>query len=87
MAKCLIAGLPAAGKSTFIGALTYLLQYPVEGQLLKYVENPDDMSYLNRLTYSWLSQQKVDRTTRGYANRIELNVCKVTGESNISLFI
>lgn len=85
MAKCLIAGLPAAGKSTFIGALTYLLQYPVEGQLLKYVENPDDMSYLNRLTYSWLSQQKVDRTTRGFANRIELNVCKVTGESNISL--
>lgn len=81
MANCLIAGLPAAGKSTYIGALAYLLQNPVSNQLLKYAHNPDDLSHLNKLMTSWLNQKKLDRTTRGFANNIEINVLhNITGE-------
>lgn len=81
MANCLVAGLPAAGKSTYIGALAYLLQNPVSNQMLRYASNPDDLSYLNKLMTSWLNQKKLDRTTRGFANNIEFNVIHdVTGE-------
>ena len=74
MAKCLIAGLPAAGKSTYIGALAYLLQSPVDNQLLVLNENPEDLSYLNKLIDPWLSLQKMERTTRGIANNIDLDL-------------
>ena len=72
MAKCLIAGLPSAGKSTYIGALAYLLREPVKGQILRYAQNPEDLSYLNRLTEPWLRQRIVERTTRGTVNNIDL---------------
>lgn len=58
MARCLIAGLPAAGKSTYIGALAYMLQNPVKNQILTLNENPDDLSYLNKLIDPWLNLQK-----------------------------
>lgn len=68
MAKCLIAGLPAAGKSTYIGALAYILLNPVINQVLMLDENPDDLSYLNKLIDPWLNLEKIERTTRGFAN-------------------
>lgn len=76
MAKCLIAGLPAAGKSTYIGALAYMLQNPVSDQKLTLSENPEDLSYLNKLIDPWLSLQKMERTTRGFANNINLNLIR-----------
>ena len=76
MAKCLIAGLPAAGKSTYIGALAYLLQSPVDNQLLVLNESPEDLSYLNKLIDPWLSLQKMERTTRGFANNIDLDLIR-----------
>ena len=78
MAKCLIAGLPAAGKSTYIGALAYLLQNPVSEQLLAFNENPEDLSYLNKLIDPWLSLRAIERTTRGAANNIDLNLVRKT---------
>lgn len=81
MAKCLIAGLPSAGKSTYIGALAYLLQNPVKGQCMVNKENPEDMSYLNRLSEPWLNQQLVDRTVRGVVNGFDLKLKRnETGE-------
>lgn len=65
MAKCLIAGLPNAGKSTYIAALSYLLQSPIEGQKLHFREVPEDMSSINRLINPWLEQKEVERTARG----------------------
>lgn len=76
MTKCLIAGLPAAGKSTYIGALAYMLQNPVNNQVLTLNENPEDLSYLNKLIDPWLNLQIMDRTTRGFANNIELNLTR-----------
>jgi hypothetical protein len=88
MAKCLIAGLPAAGKSTYIGALAYLLQHPVNDQLLSLMENPEDLSYLNKLIDPWLSLQAVDRTTRGVAYNIDLKLARnkdIAGEDYESI--
>lgn len=78
--KCLIAGLPNAGKTTYIGALAYLLQNPIDNQVWTLSEVPDDMSYLNKLCDPWLSLKPVDRTTRGSAYNIELALKGTNGK-------
>lgn len=83
MAKCLIAGLPSAGKSTYIGVLAYLLSSPVKGQILRFSENPDDLSYLNRLSEPWLSQRIVDRTTLGSSFNIDFQLKRSTDDETI----
>lgn len=85
MAKCLIAGLPSAGKSTYIGVLAYLLSSPVKGQILRFSENPDDLSYLNRLSEPWLSQRIVDRTTLGSSFNIDFQLKRSTDDETISV--
>ena len=85
MAKCLIAGLPAAGKSTYIGALAYMLQRPIAGQMLTLSENPEDLSYLNKLIDPWLSLQKMERTTRGYVNNIDLNLVRLIDNKSFTV--
>lgn len=85
MAKCLIAGLPAAGKSTYIGALAYMLQNPVSNQILTLNENPEDLSYLNKLIDPWLSLQKMERTTRGFANNIDLDLVRKADNKTFSV--
>jgi len=70
--KCLIAGLPDAGKTTYIGALAYMLQNPINNQTWCLDKMPDDMSYLNKLSAPWLSLKPVDRTSRGSAYNIDL---------------
>lgn len=74
MAKCLIAGLPAAGKTTYIAALSYLLHNPNEGQKLCVRELPNDMSVINRLQNPWLGQRAVDRTSRGKVTDFEFKL-------------
>ena len=65
MNKILIAGLPSAGKSTYIGALAYILQNPTEHQLFSFAENPKDLTNITRLNEQWLEMKPVERTTRG----------------------
>lgn len=45
MAKCLIAGLPSAGKTTYIAALSYLLHNPISEQMLRFNILPDDICF------------------------------------------
>lgn len=79
--KCLIAGLPNAGKTTYIGALAYLLQNPNKNQAWSLAEMPEDMSYLNKLSNPWLSLRPVDRTTRGSAFNIDLHLKSKDGKT------
>lgn len=74
MAKCLIAGLPEAGKTTYIAALSYQLHNPNESQKLSIRELPDDMSAINRLQNPWLEQRIVDRTSRGKVTDLEFKL-------------
>lgn len=85
MAKCLIAGLPGAGKSTYIGALAYSLQNPSENQILSYADNPEDMSYLNKLSDPWLSLKRVDRTAMGMVNNVDLRLVRNTDAKKFQL--
>lgn len=74
MAKCLIAGLPEAGKTTYIAALSYQLHNPNDTQKLSIRELPDDMSVINRLQNPWLEQRIVDRTSRGKVTDLEFKL-------------
>lgn len=74
MAKCLIAGLPEAGKTTYIAALSYQLHNPNDLQKLSIRELPDDMSAINRLQNPWLEQRIVDRTSRGKVTDLEFKL-------------
>ena len=85
MTKCLVAGLPAAGKSTYIGALAYILQNPVNNQMLMLNESLEDFSYLNKLIDPWLSLQKMERTTRGFANNIDLDLVRKSDDKIFSI--
>ena len=83
--KCLIAGMPSTGKTTYIGALSYLLNNPVAGQTLSFAEVPADLSYLNRLQQPWLSIKEVDRTQIGGSTNIELTLSRNSDGSVISV--
>ena len=85
MAKCLIAGLPAAGKSTYIGALAYILLNPVINQVLMLDENPDDLSYLNKLIDPWLNLKEIERTTRGFTNNVDLKLVRKSDDKSFSI--
>ena len=82
MAKCLIAGLPEAGKTTYIAALSYQLHNPNDKQKLSIRELPNDMSVINRLQNPWLEQRIVDRTSRGKVTDLEFKLKRnADGES------
>lgn len=58
-----ILGLPAAGKSTFLGALFYLLMNEEEGKcslIIKHVLG--DATYIGQLSNAWAEYREVDRT-------------------------
>ncbi len=65
MKKILIAGLPSAGKSTYIGALSYILQNPSESQIFRFAENPGDLTNITHIYDQWLEMEPVERTARG----------------------
>ena len=52
--KCMIAGLPGSGKSTYIGALWYCLMHPEKVGNIKLVADKlylaDDVTVINRLS-------------------------------------
>lgn len=85
MAKVLIAGLPAAGKSTYIAALAYTLKEAKDNMIYKMVETPEDMSVISNLYDSWLEQRSVDRTARGDVSNIPLTIQKDSQIVELSL--
>lgn len=80
MNKCLIAGLPDAGKSTYIAALSYILEHPSEGQALRINIRNDDRTYINKLSEAWLNQEALERTTQGEFNRLTFSITDKNAE-------
>lgn len=70
--NCLIAGLPAAGKSTYIAALYSIEKEGDSGHALTCVKYPDNTSYLDGLRKCWLGMKVVNRTTLVEPAGIEL---------------
>lgn len=57
--KCLIVGLPNAGKSTYIGAFWAIEKDGGTGHKLTCKEYPSDTTYLDALKKSWLEQKGI----------------------------
>lgn len=70
--KCMIAGLPGSGKSTYIGALWYCLMHPEKVGNIKLVADKmnlaDDLTALNRLSEAYKNMKLIDRN---YSNQNE----------------
>ncbi|MCT4662288.1 MAG: hypothetical protein N4A40_10540 [Tissierellales bacterium] len=58
--KCFIAGLPSAGKTTFLAALWNLINYDSDAKLkLNKIENGQ---YLAKLSNKWVNMEPLERT-------------------------
>lgn len=62
--RCLVVGLPNAGKSTYIGAFWAIEKDGKTGHTLTFEKYPSDIKYLNALKDNWLEQKAVDRTVQ-----------------------
>ena len=85
MNKILIAGLPSAGKSTYIAALAYTLKETNGNLIYKMNGLPKDLSIIRNLYIPWLNQNIVDRTALGTVSNISLNLVKQDQEIILSL--
>ena len=86
MTKCMIAGLPSSGKSTYIGALWYCLRHLAKNADLKLVADnnnlPEDISVLNKLSDAYKDMRAINRTNSNENERVQLNLRVVsTGET------
>ena len=63
--KILMAGLPDAGKSSYIGALNGVMSQEGEFGLSPANEKPSEWTYLNSLTEKWLDCQIVEHSSDG----------------------
>lgn len=68
--KCLVVGLPNAGKSTYIGAFWAIEKDGGTGHALTFEKYPNDIKYLNTLKDNWLDQKSVDRTVQMSQNLV-----------------
>lgn len=85
--KCLIIGLPDAGKSSYIGAFWAIEKDGKTGHKLTCKEYPSDTTYLDALKKSWLEQTIVGRTINIEPQEIHLKLHSETTESTLELHI
>ena len=62
--KCLMLGLPKAGKSTFLAALWYVLKSAEIPGSLVMERREGDQEYLNLIADQWSKCEELDRTPR-----------------------
>lgn len=63
--KCLIMGLPNAGKTTFLAALWYVISNGENDARLELLRIEGNTNYLARLSEQWLECKPLARTKRG----------------------
>lgn len=74
MKKQLIVGMPASGKSTFIGALRHILVAEDVDTALELTALANDEKHINMLEDRWLSCQEMERTKTSNEAWVELQV-------------
>jgi hypothetical protein len=72
--KIFLCGLPASGKSTFLGAFWYLLNHGSGPLAVRLHKLHGDNTYMNELSGDWVNVRDVSRTSTSHdvACRIEL---------------
>ena len=87
--KCLIAGLPDAGKSTYLGALWYVINNDNKrsGYALKASENnlPENVEQLSALSQKWMKVEDMERTSLDVPSNISFNLTPRSGGEDITL--
>ena len=87
--KCLIAGLPDAGKSTYLGALWYVINNDVQkdAMALKVSPNnpPENTEQLVTLSGRWLKVEDMDRTSTDVPSNISFNLIPKDGGEDFTL--
>lgn len=86
--KILLSGLPNTGKTTFIAALWYLVRSdsPNRSLALNSLERGEH-EYLNKISFEWLSFEKVPRTNPGVIEPVIMNLKNIQTGELISLDI
>lgn len=84
--NCLIAGLPQSGKSTYIGALWYVVQNCYNSKIVDAGNQPEDISHLNSLLEKWVECQKM-RTSIDISENIKMNLLRKSDNMSFTLAI
>lgn len=87
--NCLIAGLPDAGKSTYLGALWYIINNDInkDNMSLKVSPNnpPENLEQLSILSNRWLKVEDMDRTSTDVPSNISINLVSQKGGEELTL--
>ena len=87
MKKCIIVGLPEAGKSTYIGAFWAIEKDGDTGHKLVCSKYPEDSVYLDSLKSSWKKQKEVNRSNQLEENEIIFELSSQSSTEAITLCI
>lgn len=85
--KCFIAGLPDAGKTTYIAALWDIIKRKSSALALQFTTNPDNTTYLNEIWEYWMSMKKIERSKVPVPNDITINVKRTSDGEELVLDI
>lgn len=89
MTKCMIAGLPGSGKSTYIGALWYCLMHPDNIEDIKLVADKmnlaDDLTVLNRLSNAYKNMKLIDRNYSDQNESVQINLKVADSDTKIQV--
>ena len=83
--KCFVAGLPDAGKTTFIAALWDIIKRKGSSLELQFSTTPDNTTYLNEIWEYWVSMKKIERSKTPAPDDISINVKRVTDGTELVL--
>ena len=87
--KCLIAGLPESGKSTYLGALWNTINFHKEKEhmKLKAAPNnpPENVEQLMALSTRWVNVEDMDRTSSDVPDSISFNLTNGTEEFTLEV--
>lgn len=85
--KCFIAGLPGAGKTTYIAALWDIIKRNNGGLELQFTTNPDNTTYLNEIWEYWVTMKKIERSKIPVPDDITINVKRASDNQELVLDI
>ena len=85
--KCFIAGLPKAGKTTYIAALWDIIQRRQGDFDLQFTTNPENATYLNEIWEYWVKMENIERSKTPAPDDIKINVSRKTDGLEMELSI
>lgn len=85
--KCFIAGVPDAGKTTYIAALWDIIKRGGSDLELQFTTSPENSSYLNEIWEYWVSMNKIERSKTPVPDDIKINVKRKTDNKELELDI